>query len=389
MTGREKIQAAFSKAGTPEIPAVICYEGIYYRDHWSQLTSAPWWSAQDPDIQRQVAWQSEAIEKTGQDWFCLPWCYAKEERDSLFIDETSAGVYLADRLTGARRRLREPFVGGWDPERSYTQPDQVTGPRSFDEIDRAVPADAPFQRGQFLASGRGDLAADMLRRFGERLFPIEYVDSPLWACHNLWGFEGLMLQLCDRPDLVRHACERLLHNRCQWVRRAAAVGVAGIWIEECFTDSISPAQFAEFNVPVVRSLAEEIRAVGMKSVYYYCGNPADRWEHLLAVGADALSLEEGKKGFTIDIEDVVARVQGRCTVLGNLDAINLLPRASEDQLRAEIARQVAAGRKNGSRFIMSIGSPVTPQTNVRRVRRYCDLVHELSAGCSTEPLPPG
>jgi uroporphyrinogen-III decarboxylase len=125
---------------------------------------------------------------------------------------------------------------------------------------------------------------------------------------------------------------------------------------------------------------EEIRSLGLKSVYYYCGNPAGRWEQLLSVGADALSLEESKKGFTIDIEDVVERVNGRLTVLGNLDAIRLLEKGSEAELRAEIARQIAAGRRNGSRFIMSLGSPVTPGTTVDRVRLYCDLVHELGAG---------
>jgi uroporphyrinogen-III decarboxylase len=46
-------------------------------------------------------------------------------------------------------------------------------------------------------------------------------------------------------------------------------------------------------------------------------------------------------------------------------------------LRAEIARQIAAGRRNGGRFVLSLGSPVTPGTPMERVRRYCDLAHEL------------
>ena len=50
-----------------------------------------------------------------------------------------------------------------------------------------------------------------------------------------------------------------------------------------------------------------------------------------------------------------------------------------EQLRAEIARQIAAGRRNGSRFIMSLGSPVTPRTPVDRVRLYCDLARELGS----------
>ena len=77
---------------------------------------------------------------------------------------------------------------------------------------------------------------------------------------------------------------------------------------------------------------------------------------------------------------MVEAVDGRQVVLGNLDALGLLETGSEADLRTEIERQLAAGRKNGSRFIMSLGSPVTPGTQVERVRLYCDLVHQLAGG---------
>jgi uroporphyrinogen-III decarboxylase len=184
--------------------------------------------------------------------------------------------------------------------------------------------------------------------------------------------------VATRPDLVRRACERLLARALAQVQVARALGAAGIWLEESFTDMVSPAAFEELNLPFVRELVRAIRDAGMKSIYYYCGNSADRWDLLLSTGADALSLEESKKGFQIDIEEAVDRAAGRCAVLGNLDAIWLLPHASEEELRAELARQLAAGRRNRGRFIMSLGSPVTPATPVARVRRYCDLVRELS-----------
>ena len=115
----------------------------------------------------------------------------------------------------------------------------------------------------------------------------------------------------------------------------------------------------------------------MKSIYYFCGNPRGKLDLLLESGADALALEESKKGFTIDIAEVAEAVQGKCALFGNLDAINLLPHGSEADLRLEINRQIQAGRKNRSRFVMSLGSPVTPGTTPERVRLYCDLVHEL------------
>jgi len=70
----------------------------------------------------------------------------------------------------------------------------------------------------------------------------------------------------------------------------------------------------------------------------------------------------------------VSRTAGRCVVFGNLDAIGVLESGSEVELRFEVRRQLEAGRRNGNRFIMSTGSPVTPGTSVERVRLFADLV---------------
>ena len=161
------------------------------------------------------------------------------------------------------------------------------------------------------------------------------------------------------------------------VREVATFGVAGIWITECLTDMISPDSFSSLGIPYLKQLIDAIRAAGMKSIYYYCGNPVGKWDQIISTGADAIAFEESKKDFVVNIEDVVRRVGGRCTVLGNLDVVGVLQCGSKEQLRAEISRQIRTGRKNNSRFIMSLGSPVTPQTPIERVKLYCDLVHNL------------
>ena len=99
MTGRQKIEAAFSKDGTREIPAVICYEGIYIRDHWAQITSYPWWYQQAPDIERQLLWRREVIAKTGQDWFVLPFFNPRENRQNISIDVRPNGIFRVDSAT--------------------------------------------------------------------------------------------------------------------------------------------------------------------------------------------------------------------------------------------------------------------------------------------------
>jgi uroporphyrinogen-III decarboxylase len=187
----------------------------------------------------------------------------------------------------------------------------------------------------------------------------------------------MMILIGSAPELARHAARRYLQNAKTHLRELVALGVDAVWIEEYFTDQISPETFQELNVPLMKEYVGAIRASGLKSIYYYCGNPMDRLEPLIAVGADALHFEESKKNFVIDIDDVVAAVEGRCTVFGNLDSIGILQNGSDDDLSAEIERQLRAGWRNRGRFILSTGSPITPATSVERVRRYTDAARAI------------
>lgn len=377
MRGREKVEAALSQAGSPEIPAVICYEGVYIRDRWDDLTRYPWWYRHAPDVGRQLAWRREVVNRLGQDWIALPFVAPGAERQHVTIEERPDGVYRVDRVSGRERRLQREAVGGWfEPYAQFSRQQGIL-PDSREQIDCEIPVPVRFDPREALDKGQDDLARALLAEFSADVFPLAQVQAPLWSTYGRWGFEGMMVMVASRPDLVEYACQRLLVAAIRHVHAAAALGAAGIWIEDCMSDMVSPGAFARLNGQFLCALAHEIRAEGMASIHYFCGNPAGKWDLLLSTGVDALALEEGKKGFEIDIEAVVDQVRGRCALLGNLDAIHLLSHGSEEALRAEIARQIAAGRRNGSRFVMSVGSPVTPGTPPERVRLYCDVVHEL------------
>ena len=283
-------------------------------------------------------------------------------------------------MTGREERLSQPRIGGWPESDAVASHHPFHLADTEQEIDCLIPLSPDFDPDRATAEGQQDLANRLLEEFGRELYPIRHVSAPLLATYELWGFEGMMTMIAERPGLVVHASRRLLEQRRQTIRRAVFLGAEALWIEDCLTDLISPKAFASLHLPFLQQLVEATRDAGLKSIHYFCGDPSGKWDYLLSAGADALALEESKKGFVIDIEEAVARVAGRCTVLGNLDALGVLQEGTPEQLRAEIARQIAAGRRNGSRFIMSLGSPVTPDTPVERVRLYCDLVHELGRG---------
>jgi uroporphyrinogen-III decarboxylase len=313
-TGKEKIAAALSPQGTPEIPAVICYEGIYTRDHWEQLFDFPWWYS---------------------------------------------------------------LIGGWSEAESLNPVHPHDLPLTFAAVERRIPPPEPFDPILYKQEGRGRLAQRLLERFGKAYYPYGFATGPQWGCYNLWGFEDWMMLVATQPELVRFASQRQLAWSLNEIREAAALGARGIWIEDCMVDMISRKAFAAINLPLIRAMVAEIRRLGMHSIYYFCGDPKEKLDLLLETEADALALEESKKGFTIDIAAVAAYIAGRCALLGNLDAIHLLPDASEEVLTEEIERQVQAGWLNWGRFVMSLGSPVTPGTTPERVRQYTDLTHAL------------
>jgi hypothetical protein len=379
MTGCEKIEAALSPDGTREIPVVICYDEIFVRDHWAQITGAPWWHMWTQDVEQQTGWRIDYLRKVRPDWISIYGIAAREDREALRVEERPDGVWQVDRRTGAEKRFVHYEPGGWHPDHRAHSFHPAHPPETPEEIDALFPPRKPFDAKDYVSRGRADLPREVLRRTKGEVYPCGGVNSPLWCGYDVWGFEGWMLQVAEDSELLRYANARFLDYALYDAREAAACGARGVWLQECMTDMLSPDAFRRLNLPMLRRLTDETRSLGMKSIYYYCGNPAGKWDMLFDSGADALALEEGKKGWTVDIDDVVDRAAGRCAVLGNLDAINLLPRASESDLRAEIARQIAAGRRNGSRFIMSIGSPVTPGTSVERVRLYCDLARELGA----------
>jgi uroporphyrinogen-III decarboxylase len=380
MTGREKIEAALSLKGGKSIPAVVPYESIMVRDHWEELVSNPWWDLHSSDLQVQMQWRGKVLKRIENDFLELLPFYPREEREALAIEQNQGEVLLIDRRTGKATRLEREPIGGFLIESLL----QKTGfeARSPADIDRLVP---PLERedpNTFLQSGKADLAVHLVEEYGKERYPICSAKSPLWACHSLWGFEPLMRNIAAAPDLVRYACRRYLDYARHRVRRAAAMGAAGIWIEECLTDLVSPETYASLSLTYLQQLVEGIHSSGLSAILYFCGDPSGKLELILKAGCDAVGFEESKKDFQIDIEKLTEQISGRCALLGNIDAVQIVGQGSEQQLRAEISRQIQAGCRNGNRFIISCGSPITPATSIERVCLYLHLTRELGEPAS-------
>lgn len=377
MTGRQKILAAISPQGSASTPIVLCYPELFMRDCWERVTDVPWWGMVSQDIETGIQVQRDLLAVTGEDRVRVWMGVSREERQRYRIEGVDARrARRIDTRTGQEEEvLRAPMGGFVLAHETLGQSGALT---SREQVDEALPLPAEETAESLGADGRLDKPRRMLAEFGAERMPWTQFPSPWDPLCLVFGFEGIMVTCVEHPDLIEYACRRVLQCNRRRIATWQAAGVELIWIEECLSDHISPELYRRLVLPSVRELTADLRQAGLKTIHYYTGDPFDRLELLLDSGADALALEGSRKGFTIDIADLARRVRGRMAILGNLDEVDLLEKGPAAAIRAEVKRQLEAGRANDGRFLMGIGGPITPGTPLDHVRAIADAVHDLA-----------
>jgi len=373
MTGKQRLLAVMAESRPDDFPVVIPYLGIFQRDHWDELTDLPWWELSDGNVEKTIELKRSIACKLGIDWVCATLCPTREWRESHRVEVRGERVFLVDTASGEDRELTRPRVGGA----------QTVKTKSSVQTEEDIERNVTIETAESLAeTGQADGLSAAAEAFGDGHFVFAAVAAPFWGLHSLFGFYEMMTNLVERPALVEKALEGLTERNLEYIKAYAQAGLDGVWLEDCYSsaDLISLDHFRRFAAPYVKRQIGLMNELGLKSVYYFCGDVSDRLDDLIEMDPTCISLEESKKGFEIDVAEVDRRVDGRACIFGNLDAITLLPNASNAELRGEIERQIEIGRRHG-RFVSSLGSPVTPETTTARVREFVELARESSGAC--------
>lgn len=345
MTSTERFNDVFDGSNIKEFPVALCYAGLFTRDHIDEISDMPWKSCIDPDINTRYNWHAGVKNRLSHDWVDFPFGYCFEDVSAPISKPVSGGNYY----------FKKSIEKAID---------------SIEEIDARLELD-----GDYDAVEEGPLTKKLRLLYADRPF-ILGIAAPFWRCCGLWDFDNVMMQAIDNPHLLERAQERFFHNTVKRLEYAKKQGVSLIWIEDCYSDMLSPKLFERLNIVFAKQMVDAIRKLGMKSIYYFTGNPHGKLDLLLSANADAYSFEESKKNFDIDITELAKKINGKHVLLGNIDAIATLQDGSAADIRNEIKRQVAAGRLNDNRFVIGLGSPVTPGTGMDKVMEFLQMARE-------------
>ncbi len=370
-SGKEKMLTAMGEGRAAESPVVIPYLEILVRDHWEQVTDVPWWSVRSGDIDAKLQVARDLQDELDIDWVPARLCEDRQWRDRHEVRTRGRRAFLVDRQTETETELEKEPVGGLLTHRT----ENIV--HAIEDIDRLVEVPSADE---IIAGGRLDYAEAVVREFGGSLFVVGNVPDPFWGMSRCFGIYDMLSNLVERPEWSERLLERNTLASLEVAEAYARVGVDGLFLGSgyCSSDLISLEHFRRFAAPYTERIIRRVNELGMKSIHYFCGDVSDRLDNLVSMAPTCIALEEDKKQYGLEIGWIDEVVGGRVCLFGNVDAIGVLQDGTCEEMQAEAERQLEVGRRSG-RFVMSLGSPVTPSTPVRKVREFIDLTRERSA----------
>ena len=344
---------------------------------------------EDTRFRAQARCQSYGIFKTRPDWIEIGRGASRAWAERTDIVLQDGILCYEDKVSGARLPMREAalprgderLVAGNRAARDlWDTSEQVW---SKEQVDARLPI---LSSDELLARGDFDLPKQVVADYGDRYFISTILDTPFSDAYDLLGFQGLMLIQHDHPVLFHYLLERQLAKTQQVMEAWAAIGVHGVYVQEVFTgaDLISPRSYDEFVFAYNQPYFRYMSALGLLAIHYVCGDVVPRLDRIAQLDIAAVAVEESKKNFAIEIEDVVNRVGGRVAVLGNIDAVQFGIHSTMEEMAAEVKRQVRIGAR-AKGFVVSTGSPFPLDTNPRLIDTLAATAHSQSVRGTVEP----
>ena len=334
---------------------------------------------EDTSFRAQAIYQAYGVFKQRPDWMEIGQGASRSWAERTDIVAEDGVLYYEDQVTGKRRPMHDSPLPWGSMERAEEHDStqdlwDISGQISSEEqVDARLPLTDPqalLERGDF------DLPRQVVADYGDSTFITTILDTPFSDAYSLLGFQGLMLIQHDQPKLFHYLLERRLECTQRHMEAWAAVGIHGVYVEEVFTgaDIISPRAYEEYVFAYNQPYFQHMSGLGLLPIHYVCGDVIPRLDRMVQLDIAAVGVEESKKSFEIEIEEVVRKVAGRVAVLGNIDAVRYGPNATLEEMAAEAKRQLRIGQR-AKGFMLSTGSPFPLDTNPRLIDTMIATAH--------------
>lgn len=205
------------------------------------------------------------------------------------------------------------------------------------------------------------------------------IDAPMNALCILLGLENAMMALLLDPEKCHRVFERYIPYYFAHAKAQIDVGVDAMKISSPFVGSsfISRPFYEEFVVPYEKELTAQIHAYcpGIPVYTHTCGFIGDRLELMRDTGINGIECMDPAPLGDVELADAKRRVGSDLFLKGNMDSVNVLLQATDEELDAYVKQMIADGGKDGG-YILSSACSVAPGVRPELLRQLTPLAEK-------------
>jgi uroporphyrinogen-III decarboxylase len=377
-----------------QVPAAPAYLSLFladfernnyieqYRQRLRGLIRYPINHQEDTRFRAQAIYQAYEIFKERPDWMEIGQGASRSWANRTEIVNDNGALYYEDQRTGARRSMQSSPLpqGSMEGTTEFDATQDLWDISKEIKSEEQIDARLPLPDSQtMLEQGDFDMPRQVMDNYGDSRFITTILDTPFSDAYCVLGFKGLMVIQRKQPKLFHYLLDRQLEVTKKMMGVWAEVGIHGVYVEEVFTgaDIISPSAYDEFVYAYNQPYFKHMSGLGLRPIHYVCGDVIPRLGQIAQLDIAAVGVEESKKKFVIELEEVVRLVAGRVAVLGNIDAVRYGQNASLEDMAVEANRQLRIGQEAGG-FLLSTGSPFPLETNPRLIDTMVATAHTFA-----------
>jgi [methyl-Co(III) methanol-specific corrinoid protein]:coenzyme M methyltransferase len=180
-------------------------------------------------------------------------------------------------------------------------------------------------------------AIRLLRQeYGHHVAIVGKVMGPWTLSYHLHGVQAFLLETIADPGCVRGFLDRLQEVTVLFGHAQIRAGADALCLADHATgDLVGPWTYRDFLLSYHKRLTQRL---GCPLVLHICGNTLDRMGYICQAGFDCFHFDS-----KVDAQDAVRAVDGRMSLMGNVNNPEALLNGTPDQVAAQACYAAQAG----------------------------------------------
>ena len=183
-----------------------------------------------------------------------------------------------------------------------------------------------------------------------------WVEAPFQESSILRDINYFMVDIRTDPEFAKEILKFAVELEIEFALAQIEAGAKFMGVGDAIASLASAEDYAEFNLPYLSRLVDEIKRHSVIVKYHACGRSKHMWPYIKQLNIDILNLDS-----LIDFGEARAFFGDKFVLKGNVNPIEELLQATPDVVRAASKASFEKAGQHG-KFILSPGCEVPPQT---------------------------